>query len=170
MWRAPLTALLICLAAAGRGASPVVTEVTVTPLGQGITIEQTSLNRDWRTRDKLLGISVQWGKDDLGGTIHIDRIEATTIQQLIAGNFIDPQDRQNEGPSVARLLSFMLQHSGSYSFGYAVSPTRSDYRVSLEGVIVPKRYVTPRALKEAHELCKNADEASFRPEIYCWWD
>jgi hypothetical protein len=165
-----LLALLTGIVGCDRRSTPDEPAVTLTPLGSGISIPESHLNRDWQTRDRILGISVRWGEDDLYGTFRVDRIELSTLKQLLSGNFIDPAEQQNEAPTVAEFDEFMRKHSGSYAFGYAVSPTRPDYRVSLEGIAIPGHVVTPAVREAARALCHDADETAFEAEIYCWWD
>ena len=130
----------------------------------------SNLNGDWQTRDRILGIAVRWGEDDSGGIFSIDRIELSTLEQLLADNFVDPSDQQNEAPTVAQIVAFLRSHPGTYAFGYAVSPARSDYRVSLEGIAVPHATVTPELRSAVETFCQDADETGDEPYVYCWWD
>lgn len=133
-------------------------------------IPQSTLNRDWQVRDAILGITVKWGEDDSGGIFHVERLDAMTLESLLRGKFIDPSDQQNESPTVAEFAEFMRAHPGTTAFGYAVSPHRADYRVSIEGIRIPKERVTASAYEAARSLCHDADEMTFAPDVYCWWD
>ena len=143
---------------------------TTTPSKLDGLIADSNLNRDWQTRDKILGIAVRWGKDDSGGIFRVERLELGVLQQLLSNNFIDSADQQNEAPTVAQIIEFLSRHPGTYAFGYAVSPDRPDYRVSLEGIVAPKSIVTPDLRAAVDIFCQDADETGEDPDVFCWWD
>ena len=69
-----------------------------------------------------------------------------------------------------QFIDFMKKQPDVTAHGYAVSPKRDDYRVTIEGLWVPEEFVTP-AIKAAFvEFCKDADELESDGELNSWWD
>ena len=133
------------------------------------SIPPSRLNPDWKRRDAILGISVDWEARD-SGTFPLETVDLATLEKLLDGKFIDPADQQNEAPTVSEIARFMRAHPGTVGFGYAVSPARPDYRVSIEGISIAHDKITDRTRDAAASLCHDADEAVFEPDIHCWWD
>jgi hypothetical protein len=128
---------------------------------------QSKLNRDWPSRDKIIGITADWKKDDI---IHFDWLTISQLDRLVEGNFIDIGDRQNSAASVGEIRDFMHKYPQTFAMGYAVNPSRGDYRVSLEGIYIPKSSATAAARTDAIALCKDADDVDVDSDIGCWWD
>lgn len=165
--------LLLCIGLAGcaRQAPDHVSTCEATSVATGAaTSSRPALDRDWKTRDAILGISVDWGKDDSGGTFPLEAVDLGTLQELLARNFIDPADQQNEAPTVSEIIEFMRVYPGTIAFGYAVSPERPDYRVSIDGISITRDMVTEGAREAAVAICHDASDAVFEPDVYCWWD
>ena len=127
-------------------------------------------NMNHKKRDKLLGLSVIWGKDDSGGIIYVDSLPLPLLEQLFNERFIDPNDRQNFAPSAKEFLDFMRKHPAAVAHGYVVSPNREDYRVSIEGLFVRRKDVTPELRQEFKKFCKGADELNLNGNLSSWWD
>ena len=127
-------------------------------------------NMDYKRREEIVGVSVEWGKDDSGGVVWLDRLSLSVVAQLFEEGFIDPNDRQNSAPTSREILIFMCKYPSALASGYMVSPKRDDYRVTLDAIELPRRYVTPAAREEFEKLCKDADELITDGDLYCWWD
>jgi hypothetical protein len=94
----------------------------------------------------------------------------TTLERLFVERFIDPDDAQNEAPSAKQFLGFMQKHPNVIAHGYAVSPTREDYRITIDGLSVQASYAT-RELKFAFVgFAKEADELELENGLWAWWD
>ncbi len=123
------------------------------------------LNRDYKTRDNLLGINQE--KYDI---VHFDNVTADTLQQLIDNKFADPEETQNDSPTIQAFLEFMKQYPATLAHGYVVSINRGDYRTSIEGLYVPEEAVTPDLLKAFVTFSRNADELDVDTYLRSWWD
>lgn len=110
-----------------------------------------------------------------GGIARFDGLTTDQLQRLVLENYISLDDRQNESPDVETMLraGLRMEKAGAtitYT-GYAVTPTRSDYRVSIEGMIVED--ATIDVLQDFLELHRWADELEFDLRLgvaSCWYD
>jgi len=130
------------------------------------------MNRDVARRDALLGIT---GQHASGGIIRYEELDGARLATLIDEGFADPECTQNESPTIAEFLSFLREYPEARVYGYAVSPERSDYRVSIEGATVDLGQVAPSraaALRAAFaRLGETADEKeTYGDALHCWWD
>ena len=85
--------------------------------------------------------------------------------------YIDPNERQNLSPTAEEMLGFCGSDPKWYVHGYAVSPDRSDCRVTFEGV----GSTEPLSADEAVEFVKifrYASELQFGVGecAWCWYD
>lgn len=127
------------------------------------------LNRDWCRRESLLGISVDWERDP-SGTASFQNCNLTALEALFSLGFVNPDDRQNASPSAKDFLDFMRQFPRALAHGYVTSPTRDDYRVTIEGMHVPRKYATKRLRKRFRGFCSGADILKPCMHLYSWWD
>ena len=130
------------------------------------------MNRDVARRDALLGIT---GQRASGGIIRYEDLDGSRLGTLIDERFADPDCAQNESPTIAEFLSFLQEYPEARVYGYAVSPERSDYRVSVEGATVDLGEVAPsrrEAVRAAFaRLSETADEAETDGDaLHCWCD
>ncbi len=140
-------------------------------LSQATPSAAFAFNTDYKRRDKIVGMDVEWGKDDPGGLIRLNRMTLPIIAQLYEERFIDPNDRQNLAPTAQEILAFMCRHPSALASGYMISPERDDYRVTIEAVELSTKDATPAARQEFETLCKDADELETQGDfLYCWWD
>lgn len=125
-------------------------------------------NQKDRRRCALLNIT---GTYVNGGIEHFDNLSADTLQTLIDEGFADPDDTQNNSPSLQEILDFIREYPDFKAHGYAVSPERSDYRVSLEGV-EGTVYRPSDAFSAFVETFDGADtfEISKSGNCYAWYD
>lgn len=132
---------------------------------------QFHYNLDYENRDNLLKLDVNW-EDKMNRVVKFEPIRKDTLESLINQKFINPEDRQNESPTVIEMLEFMRKYPVVFVYGYAVTPKRRDYRVSLEGMAVNQEDVTDE-LKEAFlEFCRTATEVHTEGVngLLSWWD
>lgn len=127
------------------------------------------LNKDSKRRDEILGIK-EWV--DMGGIMRIECITIDQMRELIDNDFLDLEEKQNFAPRIKYIYEFMKKYPDFEAHGYAVSPNRDDYRVSIEGVRL-KRKATKEEYKEFRLLFEAADEISAingEAGLFCWFD
>jgi hypothetical protein len=116
-----------------------------------------SFNLDYTLRDRLLRIYPQWDRDDNDGIASFDPLDHARLVVLISLNFVDPHSCQNQSPRVQCFLEFLHKHPSARALGYAVSPQREDYRVSIDGLVIPPEGITDEALLDFIEFSVGAD-------------
>lgn len=134
-----------------------------------ITIKQAN------EREQLLfGKKYNINNYRLGGVCGFDKVPAETMRKLIDEKYADPEETQNESPSIQEFLDFIEAREDPdnwYLHGYAVSPERDDVRVSVEGIgsYAP---VSAEDLVDFVKLCRYADELDCTTDnpAYCWYD
>ena len=106
----------------------------------------------------------------LGGVRRFTDFSYDDYEALLNLGVIDPDDCQNQAPSVFAIAGFLRDHPNFCAHGYAVSPDRDDYRVSLEGVECNGEY----SLEDVWDMCSvflYPDELIISPGlIRCWFD
>ena len=128
-----------------------------------------TFNLDVKLRDSLLFDDGYQPREYGGGIRRFTAADACTIAKLIAFGFLDPEDCQNDSPTAAEFLEFMHEHQGFLAHGYAVSPDRDDYRVTIEGI--GKLAHISEEDREAFGWFRDADEYYCGAgECYCWYD
>jgi hypothetical protein len=129
------------------------------------------VNRDCRRRDSVLQIDVDWEDEDQhGGIVDFDCIDIEQLAKLLDERFINPDERQNQSPSVVQFFHFMTMHSAARAFGYAVSPLREDYGLVIEGLLVAPDDNTPEIAAAFEEFCSQADILEVGVTLRSWWD
>ena len=128
------------------------------------------LNTDMKTRDKLI-----FGKFEprkyCGGIRQFDGMSLETLDTLLANNFADKEERQNESPTIAEFRNFMQKHHGYMAHGYTVELAREDYRVTIEGLEKPEGYESAQELEDFVESFRFADDfAASNEHMFCWYD
>lgn len=131
------------------------------------------LNGDTARRDDLLA-STEASCDEYGGIRPFIGMEAGTLAALIAEGFLEADSRQNDSPTAAEFLAYMEANEGVTAIGYAVSPERSDYRVTIEGIVLAKPY-TAEQEASFRSFCERADElfetdSPYGRGLRAWWD
>ncbi len=129
-------------------------------------------NPNYRRRDELLGLHDQIWEDEAGWhkVIDLDAITLETLEELVREGFIDPKERQNFSPTTLEFLEFMRKHPGVVAHGYAVSPYRDDYRVTIEGLLVLPEDYHADLHYDFEKFCQEADELKLGRCLYSWWD
>ena len=84
-----------------------------------------------KRRHKLLGLDADRNKNQL---LYFEGLSAETLATLVEEGFADPDDTQNNSPSIGEFLEYMQAHPKVTAHGYIVGKERSDARVSIEGL------------------------------------
>lgn len=137
---------------------------------------EKALNKDVNRRDEL--IFGAYEPDKYSGGIRYFNCDVNLLRQLVEEKFADPSETQNNSPSIQDMLdtfSDIADDTNVEFGGYAVSPDRDDYRVTIESVdvFVPKE--NENELSMLVETLRYADEFSMDPTgdgfiIHAWWD
>jgi hypothetical protein len=131
-------------------------------------------NTDYETRDIIIfGNPVQWDSS-CGGVYNFSSLPVDSLQQLIAQGFVNPIERQNDAPTIQAFVAFAREQAVNgvdFTFqGYAVSPFREDYRVSIDGILFRGTY-PHQVLAAFHQFVRGADDISVNSEyLFAWWD
>lgn len=115
------------------------------------------------------------------GIARFEGISLQKIEQLIALNFLDSNQRQNSSPSVREFLDFAKKLSKEYPkiakqiyfHGYVVDSLRDDCRTSLEGMGIERgeQDITPEIKAKLKLYFRGADDVQFDSgEFWCWYD
>ena len=128
------------------------------------------MNKDFNKRDEILfGV---YNKDayKYGGIRHFKNLDVDALKHLLDEGFIDPEEAQNDSPTTMEFYEFISAHPNFTAHGYAVSPDRDDYRITLEGIECYESCDT-KTIRDFIELCRFADELSVNDGcMYAWWD
>ncbi|MEK3916264.1 hypothetical protein [Paenibacillus sp. FSL H7-0331] len=125
-------------------------------------------NQDVRARDKILGLSIDW-EDRINRIIRFDPIQVSALEDLINNQFINPDEKQNNSPTVQKIFTFMKKFPVVFATGYAVTPKRKDYRVSIEGLAINPEDVTEELENAFKEFSRSADELITESGMACRW-
>lgn len=130
-----------------------------------LTNEQVAL------RDKIVFGEVQDWSDTMGGIKPFEQLTLGELERLVKEGLINLEDKQNDAPSVEEFLDFMRKHDVASAHGYVVENEREDRRVSIEGLMIARQYVTCELFRDFVELCRFADEFNDDDNgLYSWWD
>ena len=105
--------------------------------------------------------------------LHIVNLTCEGLEELLNRKFAEPEERQNECPSIDTIYDFLQSHPNFTAHGYIVTPKRDDYRVSLEGV--EGSGCTSQDVADFARLFHWADDFIVEPDesgqhCYCWFD
>lgn len=131
--------------------------------------EEFNYNKDWEKRDKLIFGEANIEKYKWGGIYHFEKMDVDTLKALLDEKFADPEGQQNCAPCIKDIYDFMVDHPNFVAHGYAVSPERDDYRVSIEGVDGTYVEKDMETIKDFTDLFRYADEFSL-DDLWCWFD
>ena len=128
------------------------------------------LNKDIETRDMLIFGSYEQEKYT-GGIRRFEGLSAQTLGLLLKLGFTDPGDSQNGAPAASEMHAFLCKYPDYTAHGYAVGIDRSDYRVSIEGVVKDHGYDSDRERMDFVRRFRDADELEAgRTRMFCWYD
>jgi hypothetical protein len=151
------------------------------------------LNKDHKRRYEIIKNGMTTLNFSIGETIHGEdeaqrfggiirfEINLKQLNMLFNEKFIDPNGAQNDSPTAQEFKDWAVQNINAHSelekhlyfIGYAISASRSDYRVSIEGIII--HTVNYDVAKDIIISFANnffsADEFYISPEsMRCWYD
>lgn len=107
-----------------------------------------------------------------GGIRHFNDLTTLQVNQLKDLGLLDLNDSQNDSPTMGEMIDFLKarETDGWYVIGYCVSPERSDFRVTFEGI----GKSTPPSKQDIIDfttLFRWADEFYVNNEgLRCWYD
>ena len=126
-------------------------------------------NQDWKLRDSMLNDVYGERKGGDYDVYRFDGVTAETLQKLVDLKFADPNEQQNEAPTIEQFLEFLNDNPDFTAHGYAVTIKRDDYRISIEGV-VGKAYDFDQ-IGRFVETFRFADDFQIRQGFqYAWYD
>ena len=141
-------------------------------------MKQFKYSKNSEERDSML----RFTDGVVGGTQHFNGLNVDVLKALIAKKHADPIDSQNGAPTIAEFVEFMTQYPFATAHGYAVVPSRSDYRLSIEGIegCVPKDVDIKKFVSDFSRFAEGADDVRYSHDqdtwcrygrgFYCWWD
>ncbi len=132
------------------------------------------LNPNQTERDRLIfgENSPRYG----GGMARFEDLDVATLKKLIELRYADPEDKQNEAPTIAEFVALLERHdtedSDLTAHGYVIHKERDDYRVSIEGIEGTTRF--SEGLLDILTVCVTADEFTVESDltfhVRAWWD
>jgi len=125
---------------------------------------------DWR--DQVIFGEEYSAKKYGGGVRYFDELTLAQIDELIELEVLDMEENQNDAPTVGEMVEFLRDRKtdGWYAHGYCVSPERSDFRISFEG-IGKKSSPSTEDIIDFSMLFRWADEFYIGEEgVRCWYD
>ena len=133
-----------------------------------------NLNMDYKGRDKIIfGSEIDWKNQT--GTAKRFSISFSQLKDLIHNDYIDLSHNTNESPTFEIFYKFLCKYPQLNVNGWAKSPYRRDYSVSIygiEGNIEQWNEDLKKQLKEdLKAIFKNADEFIVsEKEVWVWYD
>ena len=97
------------------------------------------MNKNYQEREMILFKRAYDEDEYAGGCCWFSGLHLDKLDFLINLNYANPRDCQGNAPSIGEIREFLEEMDlrgfpGWTARGYAVSPDRDDYRISLEGV------------------------------------
>ena len=125
-------------------------------------------NYDDKRRCEIIGLS--YPPEYLGGCQSFEHLTLGQLMLLLDEEFVDPEECQNCSPDTMAFKSFLETYPEATVHGYIVSPSRNDYRVTIEGAEYHGE-VSRQMLFDFVEMFRYADDFSISDEsLYCWFD
>ena len=131
------------------------------------------MNKDYTRRDTLI---CGEGKHPyyIGGCYDF-YCDWKTLNNLVKEGFADPNECQNDSPSIKEFLELTEGLKGIKFKAYAVSPERQDYRITVDGIEASIYEAYGDDIAKLVQVCHEADEFDFSHEgynyiLYAWWD
>lgn len=134
--------------------------------------------KDVKKRDELIFGRVLSDEEMLGGVAYFGEgnyckgkpITIDMAIQLVNDKYLDPDEYQNNSPSVSELMELCSKYPQVKMEGYVVSPKRDDCRVSIDGLIC-RNDITEELITEFSNLCHDADDFYVGKDVLrSWWD
>ena len=143
-------------------------------VGELNKMETKLYKADHRQRDLILkGFFTD--KDYIGGSRRFSNLPLELLELILLENHTDHNEKHNNAPSIRDLIIFAKQmnEKGYYFFfnGYAVSPRREDYRVSVDTINIKYYFDNSNHLnnKIIEKFFKDADEKDLDNGTMRFW-
>lgn len=125
-------------------------------------------NYDDKRRCEILGMS--YPPKYLGGCQSFMGLTLSQLNLLLDEGFIDPEECQNCSPNTMEFKAFLEEYPEATLHGYIITPDRSDYRMTIEGLEYHGD-VSREMLSDFIDMFRTADEFTQGQEfLYCWFD
>ena len=125
------------------------------------------LNQNWKERDTIIFGNSLEEKYDIKS---FSKLSVEKAKELLDKNFADPDDAQNDAPTFQEMIDFCTKYPQVKMHGYAVNISRSDYRVTIEGLEY-NGIVSKELMIEFTNLFRDADDFNVQEnELFCWFD
>jgi len=139
-------------------------------LGEQEFMNLFNLNMNYQERDKIIfGKVLDWDAKIPPSGSFTD-LSAADLQLLLDKNFIEADETQNFSPSTEDFLDFMKRYPRTTAHGYAISPKRDDYRVTLEGVEIPGPCSGDEIVAFSNAYGHADDFRVGEDSCFAWWD
>ena len=126
------------------------------------------MNKNIELRDTMIFGNFD-KKKYMGGTRKFYHLPCSILENLVTEDFADPEETQNDSPTIREFIEFMKKYAGYTAHGYVVIDTRDDYRVSVEGIDKGDDAESIEELKDFIKLCRWVDSLDV-DTMYCWYD
>jgi hypothetical protein len=143
-------------------------------VGELNKMETKLYKADHRQRDLILkGFFTD--KDYIGGSRRFSNLPLELLELILLENHTDHNEKHNNAPSIRDLIIFAKQmnEKGYYFFfnGYAISPKREDYRVSVDTINIKYYFDNSNHLnnKIIEKFFKDADEKDLDNGTMRFW-
>lgn len=118
---------------------------------------------DYRfSNNNLIEIKIKEPKY-LGGVARFKNLNFLTLKKLLDLGYIDLEEKHNNAPTIAEFYKFMKNNPEYLAFGYTVTQSREDCRISIRGIEHNGNF-NNSSKKDFYELFFNADEFLFNSE------
>ena len=132
------------------------------------------MNRNYNARDNMI-FGEHYKKEKYVGGIRRFTISSDVLKRLVYDGFADKMECQNYSPYIKDFLEDTNEDVELTFGGYAVSPERDDYRVTIDEVYVTIPFDKHKELAYFAERYHSADEftVDVKDDAYkirAWWD
>jgi len=131
------------------------------------------MNKDYIKRDMIIFGGYD-RKSYMGGCKNF-HCSYATMEKLVEENFIELDECQNYSPYTRDFMDVLKDVDNVEFTGYAISPDREDYRVTIDGVDVEIQDTDFDTVSILVESFRGADEFSLQHDghsyyLHAWWD
>ena len=136
------------------------------------------LNLDYKLRDQIVfDKEIDWVKEDKsGGTVSFPQLSIQKLNELKDLNFLELSECTNESPTIEEFMTFLTKWDSTYKIyahGYAVSPNRGDYRITIAGITAESisEDFSKEFRTEFVNLLRFADDFTLNDRVaFVWYD
>ena len=125
-------------------------------------------NYDDKRRCEIIGMDCP--PKYLGGCKSFKGLTLSQLNLLLEENFIDPEECQNSSPTTIEFKEFLDRYPECTLHGYIVTPERSDYRVTIEGLEYCGDVPRDMLVDFINEFRYSDNFICDEDYLYCWFD